>query len=859
MRIYGYIKELVEAWFKKDGYDIKVTPHSNTYTAATTFTLPPATSGSDALVGAATTQTLTNKTINGSNNTLTNVAISTAVSGLGTGVATFLGTPSSANLASAVTDETGTGALVFASSPTLVTPTLGVATATSVNGTSIPSSKTLVVTTDKLNALAATSSAELAATISDETGSGALVFGTSPTLVSPRIDDAVTLEQITTPSNPSSGFSKFYPKSDGFFYTLDENGVEVQVGSGSGSGEKNYVENPSAQSSTDGWDISGDGTLARTTTAANLPREYTTGSALSFTSDTDEEYVYYRFSLDDVDISAKLKLLLDYISSTANFRLEMWKNSASDYSGSYTEVTLEYDVSGDSYLVAAASSASYGTTFDTDSTRYMELRIVHNGTGTDTIYFSDVLVGPGTTSPVPVVGKPTSFTPVFTGVTMTTSVAIYTQIGSYALIQFDGVAAGNASGTVIFDASSIFSGATVDTSVWGGTNRQNTGSATYLGGTNNYTLAMTYGGTGNTFQFRISGTSSSLDASAPAAETGVKTGGRLSFSILVPIAEWAGATASVAGAPAEEFVYNTGSNTGANTSDTTSFGNGPEGTPILAYDSTTANATTDFRVQFRYPVQSDDTVTLEINNGNGWFPAENFIPHVLLNTSYYGISLSAISSTQYLVSFGNQGARPVGAATYAASGQAWSIFSTYSWRVRKTKKASLPYQNASATASGLYKAGEAPGYTGGTAIGEGNIGEKITWSSAPSTQSVSGTLADWTNASLPLTAGIWDVFASVQVMVQTGTTLLSTCSITVSITDSSNNIVQEMEKLFYVGTPAANASTGYTCIPFYFQAVLSGDVTYKIRAQRADSGSAGSASIINQSGQRSQFYAVRRA
>jgi hypothetical protein len=36
-----------------------------------------------------------------------------------------LGTPSSANLAAAVSDETGTGALVFANSPTLVTPALG--------------------------------------------------------------------------------------------------------------------------------------------------------------------------------------------------------------------------------------------------------------------------------------------------------------------------------------------------------------------------------------------------------------------------------------------------------------------------------------------------------------------------------------------------------------------------------------------------------------------------------------------------------------------------------------------------------------------------------------------------------------
>ena len=49
----------------------------------------------------------------------------TGISSLGTGVATFLGTPSSANLRSALTDETGTGSAVFATSPTLVTPILG--------------------------------------------------------------------------------------------------------------------------------------------------------------------------------------------------------------------------------------------------------------------------------------------------------------------------------------------------------------------------------------------------------------------------------------------------------------------------------------------------------------------------------------------------------------------------------------------------------------------------------------------------------------------------------------------------------------------------------------------------------------
>jgi hypothetical protein len=52
----------------------------------------------------------------------------TGLSALGTNVATFLGTPSSANLINAVTDETGTGALVFANTPTLISPVLGTPT-----------------------------------------------------------------------------------------------------------------------------------------------------------------------------------------------------------------------------------------------------------------------------------------------------------------------------------------------------------------------------------------------------------------------------------------------------------------------------------------------------------------------------------------------------------------------------------------------------------------------------------------------------------------------------------------------------------------------------------------------------------
>ncbi len=62
---------------------------------------------------------------------------------LGTGVATFLATPSSSNLAAAVTDETGSGSLVFATSPTLVTPVLGTPTSGTLSNCTVDGTNTV--------------------------------------------------------------------------------------------------------------------------------------------------------------------------------------------------------------------------------------------------------------------------------------------------------------------------------------------------------------------------------------------------------------------------------------------------------------------------------------------------------------------------------------------------------------------------------------------------------------------------------------------------------------------------------------------------------------------------------------------
>lgn len=117
------------------------------------------------------------------------LAAKLSTSALGTGVATFLGTPTSANLAAAVTDETGTGALVFATSPNLTTPNIGTPSAgTLTNCTGLPASTGISgLGTGVAAFLATPSSANLAAALTDETGSGAAVFATSPTLVTPDI------------------------------------------------------------------------------------------------------------------------------------------------------------------------------------------------------------------------------------------------------------------------------------------------------------------------------------------------------------------------------------------------------------------------------------------------------------------------------------------------------------------------------------------------------------------------------------------------------------------------------------------------------------------------------------------------
>ena len=211
----------------------------------------------------------------------------------------------SAQLAGVISDETGSGSLVFATSPTLTTPSIGVATGTSFNSITGLSSTTPIVdgtaavgtgtttargdhvhptdtsraaTSGTLAQFAATTSAQLAGVISDETGSGALVFATSPTLTTPSIGVATG-----TSFNSITGLSSTTPVANGTAAvgvgTTTARGDHVHPTTGLGltaSGLNQFAATTSAQLAGVISDETGSGSLVFGTSPTITPAAGTT-------------------------------------------------------------------------------------------------------------------------------------------------------------------------------------------------------------------------------------------------------------------------------------------------------------------------------------------------------------------------------------------------------------------------------------------------------------------------------------------------------------------------------------------------------------------------------------------------------
>lgn len=169
------------------------------------------------------TETLTNKTVNLANNTLTGTLSQFNAALTGDDFASLTGTETLTNKSINLANNTLTGTLAqfntalsgadfasLAGSETLTNKTFNLANNT-LSGTkalfdTACSDGNFAYHSDKLDVFAATTSAELAGVISDETGTGKLVFADDATLSNVTISDVIKLTPVgAAPSSPSAG------------------------------------------------------------------------------------------------------------------------------------------------------------------------------------------------------------------------------------------------------------------------------------------------------------------------------------------------------------------------------------------------------------------------------------------------------------------------------------------------------------------------------------------------------------------------------------------------------------------------------------------------------------------------------
>jgi len=206
-----------------------------------------------------------------------------------------------------VTATTGSGNVVLATSPTLTTPAIGAATATSINGLTISSSTgtltiangktatvsntltftgtdsssvafgaggTVLYTGNNLADLSSTTSAELAGVISDETGSGALVFGTAPTFTT-SIDGGATFGAFASSDALTVGYTGTADSTTNVSTgaTGSGNTKTVNIGTGGASGSTTDVNLGSSEGGTvtvnNDLTVQGDLVVNGTTTSIN--------------------------------------------------------------------------------------------------------------------------------------------------------------------------------------------------------------------------------------------------------------------------------------------------------------------------------------------------------------------------------------------------------------------------------------------------------------------------------------------------------------------------------------------------------------------------------------------------------------
>ena len=541
-------------------------------------------------------------------------------------------------------------------------------------------------------------------------------------LTAPVISDYQSMTEVATPSAPSAGSLKVYAKTDDKLYTLNSAGVEVPVGSGSGSSsEINYISNPLFEETANAATPSGWVTYADA--AATTPVDGTGGSPnVTFTASTSSpirglvsavftkdaanrqgQGVAYAFTIPAVD---KGKLV------GINFDI----TPAGSYASSDMSVYV-YDVTNSALLTPAAVSipnnvGTFTTSFGlTAGTSYrLILHVASTNASAYTLKVDNVSVGYKPTPQGAVVEGGLAYTPsALSNATLVT--AIRERVGESARIRISWTYTGNA-GLSYTPAQILPSGLTVNESKLAGTVRDSLGTYVY----NDSGTAIL---TGTAF-YRKDTDMFNIDPSVTPAVNDTVT-----LDITVPIAEWAGSgVVNLAQNDVEYAASTTGTWDAAAAAANTVYG--PAGAPITGALATYRTKV----VRFQTPIQPSDIITVELSDdGLYWCPASYakykgslIVPCVNAAGSLFSgiwVNKTSGNTTDVDVLFGqwpNMANDDSPADAWAAGGF---------WRVRKTSAGAAvgfgPYVPGVST--GLVPAAGLPGRTDGQAVASGYVGE----------------------------------------------------------------------------------------------------------------------------------------
>lgn len=753
-----------------------------------------------ALTSPATSATLTiadGKTLTASNTlTLTGTDASSVAFGTG-GTVTYtsnnlsvFAATTSAQLAGVISDESGSGSLVFANTPTLVTPVLGVASATSVNkvaitapatsatltiadGKTLTASNTLTFTgTDSssvafgaggtvaytggtLAQFAATTSAQLAGVISDETGSGALVFGTSPTLATPAVTTSLAMNAAAETRYYNAG-GTFYtgfkggnasankiwtlPLADGGNGQVlkTDGSATLSWGTAAASGSINYVsESDFEDNAVTGWatyadaaattPVNGTGGSPNSTFAATSSgplRGTYSGLFTKGAANRQGEGFSYDFTIATADVSRPLAISWEG-SASANYT----GSSGSEYMVCYVyDVTNSVLIATSTVNVAQGATKGYTTFLATTSTSYrLIFHVAGTGTSAWTYLIDSVSVSPYLTVQGAALSDPVSFTPTGTWTANTTYTGSHTRSGKMVRLNIDiSLTGAPTSATLHIDFPSF---APLDTTTPGydfvTTRKQILGKGLAFDATGlEYPFLIFYDTSNGKLQPYYQSTSGAsgdplVDWNVFNATTPVTWANNDNFTMTIeyPVSTWS-SNVQMADRAVEEYAYNSDVTSTASIT-ATGFANGIAGVAISTNWSSAGTAYTR-RVRFSNPIQQTDKLVLQLSNNSVspviWVPINDITGgYVRQNGNDYGVKLLAVSGSSTDIDVQFQAGGPKPDSTYAANGTTWSGYTGFNWHLKKVSGgASVGYPIAPANIS-LINSTE--NYSGNTKMG----------------------------------------------------------------------------------------------------------------------------------------------